>query len=169
MRRRKFRLKNLILLSLILFLGLGGCQDFDEHSQTVAPVESSQSFSAESIDSDQALGKNIEEEKPYYRMEDVAAYIYYYNKLPVNYLKKDEAKDLGWIPKENNLWEVTDKMVIGGDYFGNYEGLLPEDRSYKEADVNYDGGPRGPERLVYDEDGNIFYTKDHYETFERIY
>lgn len=75
--------------------------------------------------------------------------------------------DLGWSPKDGNLWDVTDRAVIGGDYFGNFEGNLPEG-NYKEADVNYKGGRRGAERIVFDEDTNIYYTKDHYETFERI-
>ncbi|MFR2716454.1 MAG: ribonuclease domain-containing protein [Anaerococcus obesiensis] len=75
-------------------------------------------------------------------------------------MTKNEAKKLGWIPKKGNLWEVTDKGVIGGDYFGNFENKLPE-ANYKECDVNYFGGRRGGERLIYDEDFNIFYTKDH--------
>ena len=57
--------------------------------------------------------------------------------------------------------------MIGGDYFGNFEGNLPE-ADYREADVNYKGGRRGAERIIFDEDTNIYYTKDHYETFERI-
>ncbi|MDO5047660.1 MAG: ribonuclease domain-containing protein [Anaerococcus sp.] len=109
----------------------------------------------------------LDEDKAYYSLEDVSAYLSYYEKLPNNYLTKEQALDLGWEPSLGNLWEVTDKAVIGGDYFGNYEGNLP-DASYKEADVNYDGGRRGSERIVYDDDFNIYYTKDHYETFERI-
>ena len=73
----------------------------------------------------------------YYTSEaDVARYLHTYDELPHNYLTKSEARDLGWESSEGNLWEVTDQMLIGGDYFGNREGLLPEDRDYFEADVN---------------------------------
>lgn len=99
--------------------------------------------------------------------EDVAAYLRKFNKLPNNYITKSEATALGWVSSEGNLWEVTDKMSIGGDRFGNREGKLPnaEGRQWYECDVNYSGGYRGPERLVYSNDGLIYYTNDHYETF----
>lgn len=106
------------------------------------------------------------EDKAYYKKDDVVDYIKAYKKLPPNFLTKKEAKKLGWIPKRGNLWEVTDKGVIGGDYFGNFEKNLP-DANYKECDVNYFGGRRGGERLIYDEDFNIFYTKDHYKNFTK--
>lgn len=111
--------------------------------------------------------KSLDEDSSYYSLEDVSSYLVEFNHLPPNYITKKEAADLGWSPKDGNLWEVTDKAVIGGDYFGNFEGNLPEG-NYKEADVNYNGGRRGAERIVFDEDINIYYTKDHYETFERI-
>ena len=57
---------------------------------------------------------------------------------------------------------------IGGDRFGNYEGTLP-DGSYHECDLNTRGADkRGAERLVYADDGRIYYTADHYESFEEI-
>ena len=72
---------------------------------------------------------------------------------------------------EGNLWEVADGMCIGGDIFGNREGLLPEEneRVYYECDVNYAGGFRGSERVVFSDDGLIYYTGDHYESFEMLY
>ena len=101
----------------------------------------------------------------------MAAYIHEFNELPPNYLTKDEAEALGWDNSEGNLWEVTDGMSIGGDFFGNREGLLPKKsgRSYYEADIDYEGGFRGAERIVYSNDGLIFYTDDHYESFEQLY
>ena len=60
-------------------------------------------------------------------------------------------------------------MCIGGDYFGNKEGLLPEEDDYTECDVNYEGGFRGAERIVFSDDGDIYYTGDHYESFEQLY
>ena len=104
----------------------------------------------------------------YTTKEEVALYIYTYGGLPANFITKSEARDLGWENKEGNLQEVAPGMSIGGDRYGNYEQLLP-DGKYKECDINYHGGYRGDERLVYSEDGYIYYTDDHYESFTQLY
>lgn len=104
----------------------------------------------------------------YTTKEDVALYIYTYGELPANFITKSEAQDLGWVNKKGNLQEVAPGMSIGGDRYGNYEQLLP-DGKYKECDINYDGGYRGDERIVYSEDGYIYYTDDHYESFTQLY
>lgn len=116
--------------------------------------------------SDQA---QVAEDRTYTSPEEVAAYIDQYDTLPENYITKSEAEDLGWESSDGNLWEVAEGMSIGGDYFGNYEGLLPEEDDYQEADVNYDGGFRGAERIIYSDDGDIYYTDDHYESFQQLY
>lgn len=149
---KKFKKYFALIFTIISLFAFSSCQ-------TSKNVEISQS-SEEIVE--------IHESRDYYSKDDVAEYIHIYNKLPENYLTKRKAKDKGWIAKENNLWQVTDKGVIGGDFFGNYEEILPES-DYKECDVNYDGGKRNAERLVYDENGNIFYTNDHYKNFERLY
>ena len=100
--------------------------------------------------------------------EEVAAYLHCYQQLPSNFLTKREAQDLGWDNSQGNLWDVAPDKSIGGDTFGNREGLLPEGR-YHECDVNYHGGYRGAERLVWTEDGAIYYTADHYESFTQLY
>lgn len=107
----------------------------------------------------------------YYEMEEVALYLHLFEELPPNYVRKKEASAAGWIPEEGNLWDVLPGAVIGGDSFGNFEGILPrkKGRKYYEADVNYEGGHRGGERLVYSSDGLIFYSDDHYNSFEEIY
>ena len=105
----------------------------------------------------------------YYTVDDVAYYLAAYGELPENYITKKEAETFGWISSEGNLWDVAPGAVIGGDRFGNYEKLLPEGGDYTECDVNYYGGYRGGERLVFDTEGNIWYTADHYETFEPLY
>lgn len=112
----------------------------------------------------------VEEDGWYDDVETVAAYLIAYEELPDNYLTKKEAEALGWVSKEGNLWDVAEGMSIGGDYFGNYEGLLPEGK-YRECDIDYDGGYRGEERLIYTTQGDlyIYYTDDHYESFELIY
>ena len=114
---------------------------------------------------------SVEKDGRYTTPEDVAEYIHTFGTLPSNFITKKEAQKLGWDNKKGNLWDVTDQMSIGGDYFGNYEGLLPEEdgRKYTECDVNYEGGYRGSERIVFSNDGLIFYTNDHYKTFEQLY
>jgi guanyl-specific ribonuclease Sa len=149
-------------------------QTTSESSQQVASNQSSEaSTSGQSVTSQSAStdtsGVVVEEGQAYTSPEEVAAYIDQYDELPVNYITKDEAEELGWVSNQGNLWEVTDQMSIGGDYFGNYEEVLPTDDEYREADVNYEGGFRGSERLIYSDDGDIYYTDDHYETFEQLY
>lgn len=107
----------------------------------------------------------------YYSAEDVALYLHAFVELPPNFITKDEAYDLGWNARKGNLWDVAYGMCIGGDTFGNREGLLPETRGriYYECDVNYEGGFRESERIVFSNDGLIYYTGDHYESFELLY
>lgn len=110
----------------------------------------------------------VEEGGSYTTKDEVALYIYTYGELPANFITKSEAQDLGWVSKEGNLWEVAPGMSIGGDRYGNYEQILP-DGKYKECDINYEGGYRGDERIVYSTDGYIYYTDDHYESFTQLY
>ena len=104
----------------------------------------------------------------YYSPEDVALYLHLYRELPPNYLTKAEARDWGWESNEGNLWDVFPGGCIGGDRFGNYEELLP-DGKWTECDVNYEGGYRNGERLVFNREGAIYYTNDHYESFTQLY
>lgn len=103
--------------------------------------------------------------------EEVAEYIHTYGRLPENFITKNDARDLGWVSSEGNLWDVAYGMSIGGDKFGNREGLLPDakGRTWYECDVNYSGGFRGGERIVFSNDGLIYYTDDHYESFTQLY
>ena len=143
-------------------------QDNNQSHQTQATEsESTQEASQQTnTDTDQI---QVSEDGAYTSPEEVAAYIDEYDKLPENFISKSEAEDRGWVSSEGNLWEVAEGMSIGGDYFGNYEGLLPEEDEYREADVNYDGGFRGAERIIFSDDGDIYYTDDHYESFEQLY
>ncbi|MBO2517593.1 MAG: hypothetical protein CW338_10065 [Clostridiales bacterium] len=106
----------------------------------------------------------------YTSKEDVAAYIRAYGKLPPNFITKSQAEALGWVSSRGNLWDVAPGKSIGGDRFGNYDGLLPRG-NYTECDIDYDGGYRSEKRLVFCKDGNtwrIYYTPNHYESFEEI-
>ena len=55
--------------------------------------------------------------------DDVAAYIHENGCLPDNFITKAEARELGW--NGGSLEPYAPGMCIGGDRFGNYEGLLP--------------------------------------------
>lgn len=113
----------------------------------------------------------ISESGTYTQKEDVAAYLNTFGHLPDNFITKKEAKQLGWISKEGNLSEVAPGKSIGGDYFGNYENKLPHGngRKYEECDIDSDGGYRGAKRIIYSNDGLIYYTEDHYKNFELLY
>ena len=112
----------------------------------------------------------VEEDGWYSTMEEVAVYLTLYEKLPGNFISKYDAENLGWDNRKGNLDKVAHGCSIGGNRFGNYEGLLPEakGRKYTECDINYDGGYRNGERIVFSNDGLIFYTSDHYQTFTPV-
>ncbi len=114
---------------------------------------------------------SVSEDGTYITRDEVALYLHLYGRLPDNYITKKEAQNLGWDSKKGNLDQVAPGMSIGGSHFGNYEGLLPEKkgRKYYECDLEYEGGYRGAKRLIYSNDGLIFYTEDHYQTFEQLY
>lgn len=113
----------------------------------------------------------IREDGEYISKEEVAEYLYLYAHLPGNFITKSEAKALGWESSKGNLSQVAPGKSIGGDRFGNYEGLLPEapGREYRECDIDSTGGYRGAKRIVYSNDGLIYYTEDHYEHFTLLY
>ena len=100
--------------------------------------------------------------------DDVALYIHTYGCLPPNYITKSEARDLGW--EGGGLEDYAPGMCIGGDRFGNYEGLLPDKkgRKWTECDIDFEGEYRNGKRIVFSSDGLIYYTDDHYESFDEI-
>lgn len=106
--------------------------------------------------------------KPLTSFEEVADYIRRHGRLPDNFITKAEARRLGWDPAKGNLHEVAPCKSIGGDVFENRERKLPDKpgRIWYEADIDYRGGPRGPKRIVFSNDGLIYKTTDHYRTFE---
>ena len=114
----------------------------------------------------------LEEDKQYTSKEDVSAYVFKYKHLPSNYVTKMEAQLAGWIGGPLN--EYLPGKLIGGDkfYVRFSNSGLPQapGRYYRECDVNDDGkGDRKRERLVFSNDGYVYYTKDHYNTFELVY
>ena len=116
--------------------------------------------------------ETIDYEGSYTSKEDVALYLITYGELPHNFVTKKEARKLGWVPSKGNLQEVCEGCSIGGDYFTyrEEEGLpYKKGRNYYECDIDYNGGTRNAKRIVFSDDGLIYYTGDHYKTFELLY
>ena len=104
--------------------------------------------------------------------QDIADYIFEHGKLPDNFITKKEAEALGWDSSRNDVSDVAPGKSIGGDRFGNYEGLLPKasGRTWTECDIDtLDKSSRGAKRIVFSNDGLIYYTDDHYESFTLLY
>ena len=171
-----------MLLALVLvlagsYLGVTGDEDAAVLSpqETEALIQSAQEVLPETDDAPaeeaQAPPETILQivvGESYTTKEDVALYIHTYGCLPDNFITKSEAKKLGW--EGGGLEPYAPGKCIGGDRFGNYEGLLPEDREYTECDIDTLGADsRGAKRLVFSDDGLIYYTEDHYESFELLY
>lgn len=150
----------------------GGGNASSNH-QSQKPENSSQNSdnNSETLSGDKQEDPMVEEDGWYSTKDEVALYIHLYGELPGNYLTKNEARDLGWESSEGNLWEVAEGMSIGGDRYYNNDDQLPDEngRKYYECDINYEGGYRGAERIVFSNDGLIYYTDDHYESFECLY
>ncbi len=119
----------------------------------------------------EAEGLSVAEDGTYTSKDEVALYLHTYGHLPDNYITKNEARDLGWDSKAGNLADVAPGMSIGGDRFGNYEGLLPDadGRKFFECDIDYSGGRRNSKRIIFSNDGLVFYTDDHYKSFTQLY
>ena len=112
----------------------------------------------------------LDEDGHYNSKEEVALYIHLYGKLPENYITKSQCQDLGYSNSQAQ-YAVPDG-AIGGDRFGNREGLLPSKpgRTWTECDIDTWGkNARGKKRIVFSNDGLVYYTDDHYESFEKLY
>ena len=180
----KKKLSTLIAVVLVLLISLFGTTGSDEAPEIVLPQSDTQVQILQPTQSQDIISAIPETEAQpqappeseaaidasgsYTNKEDVALYIHTYGCLPDNFITKDEARALGW--EGGGLEPYAPGMCIGGDRFGNYEGLLPEDRKYTECDIDTLGrSSRGAKRLVFSEDGLIYYTDDHYESFELLY
>ncbi|MBP5696100.1 MAG: hypothetical protein J6X11_05535 [Treponema sp.] len=106
---------------------------------------------------------SLKEDGVYTSKEDVALYIHLYKHLPDNFITKKEAQGV-------NL--KAENKCIGGDKFHNREGILPKakGRTYTECDIDTLGkSSRGAKRIVFSNDGLVYYTGDHYQTFVLLY
>ena len=187
-----------LLLALLVMLSLVGCGSGGDHSSDVIQIlpEESDKVELPLIEDDTADEREelplIEDNDPaaeteepvveepetqtidengiYDSKEEVALYLHIYGHLPSNYITKKEAQALGW--PGGSLEPYKKNGCIGGTYFGNYEGMLPQKkgRSYTECDIDTMGAKsRGAKRIVFSNDGLIYYTDDHYESFTLLY
>ncbi len=150
-------------------------QPKDEQSTAAADnapsAEAAQSTTA--VNTETAEGsqpESLPEDGTYSSRDDVALYIHTYGHLPGNFITKKEARELGW--SGGSVEDYAPGKCIGGDHFGNYEGLLPEKsgRSYTECDIDTLGSSgRGAKRIIFSNDGLIYYTDDHYASFTLLY
>lgn len=165
------------LLSLVMLFSLVGCgADAPEQDETNLPQQEQQdaqnapSEDADTLSDDDASAPQIDEDGAYTTKDDVALYIHTYGHLPDNFITKKDAQALGW--PGGSLEPYAPGKCIGGSRFGNYEGLLPEadGRTYTECDIDTLGADsRGAKRIVFSNDGLIYYTEDHYKSFELLY
>ena len=178
MKQRLFSL----LLALAMVFSLAACgaapepapapQDTSspEATEVQTPEEAPEELPAETPEEPKPSENVLPEDGWYYSKDDVALYIHIYGHLPDNFITKKEAEALGW--SGGPVEKYAPGMAIGGGRFGNYEGLLPEadGRSYTECDIDTNGASsRGAKRIVFSNDGLIYYTEDHYESFELLY
>lgn len=171
-----------LLLALALALSLAACAP-KPHSVTAAPEEALPELTLLPDTPETAPDAQVQEAPPettdektlpedgsYTSKEDVALYIHLYGHLPGNFITKKEAEALGWTG--GSLEPYAPAKCIGGSRFGNYEGLLPaaDGRKYTECDIDTLGkSSRGAKRIVFSNDGLIYYTADHYQSFELLY
>lgn len=168
--RRFSRFAGVFLALTLLFSVLSGCTAAlpEVPAVTAAPMESAVSEAPDAPDAPSPAP--LSEDGTYTAAEDVALYLHLYGHLPENFITKKDARALGW--SGGGLDGYADGKCIGGDRFGNYEGLLPDapGREYRECDVGtLHAASRGAKRLVYSNDGLIYYTEDHYESFTLLY
>lgn len=112
----------------------------------------------------------LDKDGSYTSKEDVMNYLIEYGQLPNNFITKKEAKKLGW--SGGSLEPYAPGKCIGGDYFGNYEKVLPvvSGRTYHECDIDtLNAKSRGAKRIIYSDDGQIYYTDNHYKSFTLLY
>ena len=148
----------------------------EKKTDDVAPLKDAQQTSKDLVAALNSLVYTEAEEKgdevsPIIEPQAIADYIFQHGKLPDNFITKKEAQKLGWDSSWNYVSDVAPGKSIGGDRFGNYEGLLPskKGRQWYEADCYYTKGKRNAHRILYSNDGLVYYTDDHYETFTQMH
>lgn len=93
----------------------------------------------------------------------------YFADLPEYYITRDELLSLGWKKGKSPAKVAPGKMATMGIY-QNRKRHLPQipGRIWYEADIHYYSGRRNRHRLLWSNDGLLFVTYDHYQTFFEI-
>ena len=153
------KLLKILFISLLITIGVYACISFTSQNEYEPVVNPEPTVS------------RIDEQGSYTSKEDVSLYIITYGHLPNNFVTKKKAREMGWKSTKGNLQKVCKGCSIGGDVFTNSQKVLPtkKGRVYYECDINYNGGYRGKERLIFSNDGLIYYTDDHYSSFKLLY
>lgn len=191
LKKKLWRLLSVLSTLLLVILPITGCDySFNVESTTetgtYTSISESTQQAASSTDTSQQETANsssttekklidetddyLDKAGSYTSKEDVMNYLIQYGQLPENFITKKEAKKLGW--SGGSLEPYAPGKCIGGDYFGNYEGILPviSGRTYHECDIDtLNANSRGAKRIIYSDDGQIYYTQDHYKTFTLLY
>ena len=165
MKRYFTRWLGLAMAAMVFFTACGG-PAVEQQNQSVSQSSPGESAPPALGSESSGMSEALEDTK-----DEVGLYIHLYNRLPGNYVTKKEAQDQGW-PGGNVERYTGEGTAIGGDRFGNREGLLPKakGRSYTECDIDTVGkDSRGAKRIVFSNDGLVYYTGDHYNTFELLY
>ena len=173
--KKIFALLLVLVMTVCVIAGCGSkkkdTQDPKPQTQTTQTVKQTNQQTQSEKNYAANTGKiKIDKNAAYTDKEHVAAYINEFAKLPHNYITKNEAKKLGWQTK-GTLDKVAPGKSIGGDRYGNYENRVPNKsgRTWKECDIDYVKGSRNSKRIVFSNDGLIYYTNDHYQTFTKLY
>lgn len=147
------------VVSIVVLLLLGGVFGFS-WSDLFSGKDSTAANSTSNV--------NVTIDGEYCTVDEVAAYIKEFHKLPNNYITKKQAQSLGW--HGGPLKEYAPGKSIGGDVFTNRQGILPHsEKKYIECDIDANGTSRGAKRIVYStENYKVYYTSDHYETFKEV-
>lgn len=149
---------------------MGSDRELTDVSGTADLSEEESRSTGDKYERPESKSAAIDRDGIYTSKDDVALYLHTYGELPKNFITKKQAKKLGW--SGGSLEPYAPGKCIGGDYFGNYEGQLPEKkgREYHECDIDTLGkSKRGAKRIIFSNDGLIYYTGDHYEHFELLY
>lgn len=157
-------MKRLLYLLLFIFtLSLVSCSLLDDFFNKIGSSSTTNTTEDIIVTTNTTEDGYLDPNGYYNTKDDVALYIHLYDRLPLNYITKAEAEEI--------RWTISSGLMIGGDRFYNREGLLPnkEGRIYYECDVDYSGNTRGPRRIVFSNDGLVYYTDDHYESFTLLY
>ena len=159
LKKKLWRLLSVLSILLLVILPISGCDysfsaesntetgtyttlsettDYTSDSATeqnkTSNIESGNTSTTEKKQIDETDGY-LDKDGSYTSKEDIMNYLIEYGQLPNNFITKKEAKKLGW--SGGSLEPYAPGKCIGGDYFGNYEKVLPvvSDRTYHECDI----------------------------------